>query len=74
MTEDNQGNDTSSSITAQQAEPLPGDMLDSDFQADFSEDDVDAELFDEEGDNNGAEKTVNLSVVEGEDQDRIPSS
>ena len=74
MTEDNQGNDTSSSITAQQAEPLPRDMLDSDFQADFSEDDVDAELFDEEGDNNGAEKTVNLSVVEGEDQDRIPSS
>ncbi|KAF4593200.1 Ubiquitin fusion degradation protein 4 [Pleurotus pulmonarius] len=64
MTEDHQGNDTSSSIAAQQAEPLPGDMLDSDFQADFSEDDVDAELFDEEGDNNGAEKTVNLSVVE----------
>lgn len=65
--EGNQGNDTSS-MTAPQAEPLHGDMLDSDFQADFSEDDVDAELFDEEGDNNGAEKTVNLSVAEGKDK------
>ncbi|KAG5222613.1 Ubiquitin fusion degradation protein [Salix suchowensis] len=34
-------------------------------------DDVDAELFDEEGDNNGAEKTVNLSIAEGKYHDHV---
>ncbi|KAJ8502395.1 hypothetical protein ONZ45_g11808 [Pleurotus djamor] len=45
-------------------EPIVDHGLDSEFAADFSEDDVDAELFDDEGDSENVDKTVTLAVAE----------
>lgn len=58
-----------SAIPALPAEAAPSETLvDSDLQAEFTDDEVDAEVFDEDGDPDTSisDKTVMLSVAEGE--------